>query len=110
MLIFTLVNTAWSSLELAHSVGVEKGLQDVAKPIGTNLADTEASKGLVPSVTHYFDNNEKSYLGKIIFSNSEITVLTTKDASYLFDKSKNIIAKSIKLDEAKIPNKTIKKN
>jgi hypothetical protein len=105
LLIFILVDTTWASLEVAHTVGVEKGLIDVASPISINLEDTKATEGLVPSIAHYLDADKKEYTGKIIFRNNEITVITTKDASYLFDSKRQLVTKSIKLDEGKVTNK-----
>jgi uncharacterized membrane protein len=108
ILIFALVNTAWVSLEVAHSVGVEKGLADVAAPISINLESTKATEGLVPSIAQYFDADNKEYTGKVIFRSNEITVITTKEASYLFDSKRKLVAKSTKLDEGKVTNKIIK--
>lgn len=97
IIVFSLVNTAWSSLEIAHSVGVIKGLHDVAKQPCKKFEPIKDAKEYVPGCTKYFDFEGKEYPGKIIFSNHEMTIITTDKASYFFDKNRKILSKSKKL-------------
>jgi len=95
--VLALVNTVWTSLEVAHSVGVMRGLNDVAEPVCKKFEAALVTKNFVPGCTQYFDSKGKVYSGKIIISNNEVTIITTNEASYIFDKNRKILSKSKKL-------------
>lgn len=98
--ILVILNALWVNLTLAHATGFRTGNADIAIQQCVNVSTLKKKEGYVASCSHFYDANKKLYVGRIIHSNKEMTLLQTNSESVLFDKNRNIIACSVILDVA----------
>jgi hypothetical protein len=95
-----ILNALWANLTLAHGTGFRAGKADIAIQQCVNVSTLKKKEGYVASCSHFYGADKRLYVGKIIHSNKEMTLLQTNSESVLFDKNRNIIACSVILDVA----------
>jgi hypothetical protein len=98
--ILTLLNFLWTNLSIAHDTGIRVGRQDVSKLLCVALEKSDKKEGLIPSCSIFYDIEKVLYVGKILHSNKQMTLLQTNTESVLFDKNRNVVACSAILNTA----------
>lgn len=96
--ILVILITLWANLTLAHATGYRVGEADIAIQQCVKVSTLKEKEGYVASCSHFYDANKQLYVGRIIHSNKEMTLLQTNSESVLFDKHRNAIACSVILD------------
>lgn len=99
-LLLVILNALWVNLTLAHATGYRAGKADIAVQHCVKVSTLKEKEGYVASCSHFYDANKRLYVGRIIHSNKEMTLLQTNSESVLFDKHRNAIACSVILDVA----------
>lgn len=96
--ILVILNAIWVNLTLAHATGFRAGKADIAIKQCVKISTLKEKEGYVASCSHFYDVNKRLFVGRIIHSNKEMTLLQTNSESVLFDKGRNVIACSAILD------------